>query len=146
MDCGIEGGREVLVNKLNQEEMAGSTLSSQGSGPAIAAVVVSLLVVCSVIGCVIVVYYRRRLSVMKTDLANRTGQHNYCTDSTGPVNNQADPPDFSPENLANNPMYVVNFSPGNLDKNINITRQNISKIPIRETENIYQEPSDSLKN
>ena len=86
--------------------------------------------------------------MMKTDLDNRTGQHNYCTDSSDPVNNQTDPPDFSPENMANNPMYVVNFSPGNLDKTINITRQNISlsKIPIRETENIYQEPSDSLKN
>ena len=58
VDCGIEDGREVLINKLNLEEMADSTVSSQGSGPAIAAVVVSLLVVCSVIGCVIVVYYR----------------------------------------------------------------------------------------
>ena len=97
---------------------------------------------------------RRRLSVMETDLANRTGQHNYCSDSTsGQVNNQADRQspaslDFSPESVANNPMYVVNFSPGNLEKNINITRQNISlsKIPNSETENIYQEPSDSLKN
>ena len=90
---------------------------------------------------------RRRLSVMKTDLANRTGQHNYCTDSSE-VNNQPASPDFSPENIANNPMYVVNFSPGNLDKNINISRQNISlsKIPNRESENIYQEPTDSLKN
>ena len=58
VDCGIEGGREVLINKLNQEELSGSTVSSQGSGAVIAVVVVSLLVLCSVIACVIVVYYR----------------------------------------------------------------------------------------
>ena len=58
VDCGIEGGREVLINKLNQEELSGSTVSSPGSGPVIVAVVVALLVLFSVIGCVIVVYYR----------------------------------------------------------------------------------------
>ena len=84
--------------------------------------------------------------MMKTDLANRTGQHNYCSDSTSDLPSPASL-DFSPESIANNPMYVVNFSPGNLEKNINITRQNISlsKIANRETENVYQEPSDSLK-
>ena len=88
---------------------------------------------------------------MKTEMANRTGQHNYSSDSSE-VNNQpslatSSSPEFNPETIANNPMYVVNFSPSNPDKCINITRQNIglSKIPIRETENVYQEPSDCLK-
>ena len=88
---------------------------------------------------------------METDLANRTGLHNYSSDSSE-VNNQpslATPgsTEFNPETVANNPMYVVNFTPGNPDKSINITRQNINlnKIPNRETENVYQEPSDSLK-
>ena len=97
---------------------------------------------------VIVVYFRRRLSVMKTDLANRTGQHNYCSDSSE-VNNQASlatsgSAELSPETMANNPMYVVNFTPGNQDKNINIIRQNISlsKIHHRETRNVNQQPSD----
>ena len=58
VDCGIEGGSEVLINKLTEEELSGSTVSSPGSGPVIVAVVVALLVLFSVIGCVIVVYYR----------------------------------------------------------------------------------------
>ena len=88
---------------------------------------------------------------MKTDLANRTGQHNYSSDSSE-ANNHASlatpsSGELNPETMANNPMYVVNFTPGNQDKNINITRQNISlsKISKRETEPVYQEPSDSLK-
>ena len=97
---------------------------------------------------VIVVYFRRRISVMNKDLANRTGQHKYCSDSSE-VNNDTSlanqiSPEFSPETIANNPMYVVNFSPGNQDKNINIIRENISlsKIPNRETRDVNQQPLD----
>ena len=82
---------------------------------------------------------------MKTDLANRSGQHNYSTDSRE-VNNQPSletpgSAEVSPETIVNNPLYV-NFNPGNL--NINITRQNIrlSNIPKR---NAYDDVYDSLK-
>ena len=95
-----------------------------------------------------VLYYRRRLSVMSTDLANRTGQHSNSSDSSE-VDNQSSQgtsssAEFSPETIVHNPLYV-NFNPGHL--NINITRQNISlsKISNRDTEHVYQEPSDSLK-
>ena len=88
---------------------------------------------------------RRRLSVMKTDLANRSGQHNYSSDSRE-VNNQPSletpgAAEVSPETIVNNPLYV-NFNPGHL--NINITRQNItlSKIPNR---NVYDDVFHSLK-
>ena len=92
-----------------------------------------------------VLYYRRRLSVMSTDLANRTGQHNSSSDSSE-VDDQpsmATPSsaEFSPETIVHNPLYV-NFNPGHL--NINITRQNIrlSKIPNR---NVYDDVFDSPK-
>ena len=82
---------------------------------------------------------------MSTDLANRTGQHNYSSDSSE-VDDQpsmATPSsaEFSPETIVHNPLYV-NFNPGHL--NINITRQNIrlSKIPNR---NVYDDVFDSLK-
>ena len=89
---------------------------------------------------VVIVVYFRRLSVMKTDLANRTGQHNYSSDSSE-VNNQpsvatSSSPVFSPETIANNPMYVVNLSPCNPDNNISITMQN------RQTGNVFHEPPD----
>ena len=61
---------------------------------------------------------------MKMDLSNRTGQHNYTVD----MNNDsitASVSDFNNETIANNPMYVVNYNPGKLDKTINITRQKL---------------------
>ena len=95
---------------------------------------------------------RRRLSVMKTDLDNRTGHHNYTVD----INSETlTPPvsEFNNEALVNNPLYVVNYN--QTDKNVNITRQKIndstrdilgslSKAKNAETENIYQEPRDSV--
>ena len=98
---------------------------------------------------VVIVVYFRQLSEMNSYLANRTCHHNYCSDS-GVVSKQpslATPisPDFRLEPIANNPMYVA--SPGNQDKNINISRQN--EIPyisvseaLWETEHVYQEPPD----
>ena len=56
VDCGIEGGKDVLINKLNQEEITDAMVSSPG--PVIVAVVVSLVLLCSVLACVIVFYYR----------------------------------------------------------------------------------------
>ena len=93
---------------------------------------------------VFIVVYFRQLSVMNSDLVNRSSQHNYTSDSSE-VNNHLilatrASQEFSPETMANNPMYVV--SPGNQDKNINISRK--KKIPRRETGHVYQEPSDSL--
>ena len=95
---------------------------------------------------------RRRLSVMKTDLDNRTGHHNYTVD----INSETlTPPvsEFNNEALVNNPLYVVNYN--QTDKNVNITRQKIndstrdilgslSKARKAETENIYQEPRDAV--
>ena len=58
VDCGIEGGSEVLINKLNQEEeLSSRTLIKKGSVPVIAVLVGSVLVI-SVTGCVIGAYYR----------------------------------------------------------------------------------------
>merc|ERR1719219_962689 len=86
---------------------------------------------------------------MNSYVANRSGQHKYCSDSSE-VNKQpslATPisPDFRLEPIANNPMYVVN--PCNQDKNTNISWQN--EIPyisvseaLWETEHVYQEPPD----
>ena len=55
VDCGIESeeGREVVIANINQEELSGSTGGSTG-----VIVLVSVLVILSVIGFVIVVYYR----------------------------------------------------------------------------------------
>ena len=76
---------------------------------------------------------------MKTDLDNRTSEHNYTSNSSEVNNNPSlatpNAPELTPDTIANNPMYVVN-----LEKCINITRQNK-----RETGNVYQEPADSLK-
>ena len=103
---------------------------------------------------VVIVAFYRRLSVMKTDLVNRTSQHNYIRDSSDSsdsreVNNNpslATPnaPELTPDTIANNPMYVVNFSNGKLDKYIKITRKKNSpgRVPKRETENVYQEPPE----
>ena len=161
VDCGIEGGRDIHIDKLNQEEeLSGSTVIKKGSVPVLMVGVISLLVL-SVIGGVIglycrwgifivychcsVLYCRRRLSVMNSELVNRTGQHNYSSDSSE-VNNQPSletpgSAEVSPETIVNNPLYV-NFNPGNL--NINISRQNIrlSKMPKR---NVYDDVYDSLK-
>ena len=85
---------------------------------------------------------RRRLSVMETDLANRTGQHNYTVD----LDSEVFPPPISaiPDTgTATNPLYVVNFNNSKPEKNINITRERLS--PRNESgENIYQEPIDLL--
>ena len=88
----------------------------------------------------------RRLSVMKTDLSNRTSQHQNPGDfsNSSEVHNQPNSAEFCPETIANNPMYVVNFRPGNPDRSINITRQTNSfrRSPHRENENVYHEPPD----
>ena len=56
-DCGIESrsGEEVVITNLSQDEVSRSQI---GSGGVIAAVVISLLVLGTLTGCVIVVYYR----------------------------------------------------------------------------------------
>ena len=90
---------------------------------------------------------------MKADLTNRTGHHNYTIDInsdtlTAPVS------EFNNEALVNNPLYVVNYN--QTDKNVNIARQKINdsnrdilgslrKAKNGESENIYQEPQDSVK-
>ena len=87
---------------------------------------------------------------MKTDLVKRTSQHNSSDSSdSSEVNNNpslATPnsPEVTPDTIANNPMYVVNFSNGNLDKYVKITRKKNSpgKIPNRETKHFYDEPPD----
>ena len=109
----------------------------------------------------------RRLSVMKTDQSNRTSQHQNPGDfsNSSEVHNQPNSAEFCPETIANNPMYVVNFRPGNPDRSINITRQTNSfrrsphrendrsinitrqtnsfrRSPHRENENVYHEPPD----
>ena len=95
---------------------------------------------------------------MRTDLANRTGQENYTVDiNSDPLSSPVE--DFTNQTIANNPLYVVNYSPNKTDKNVNITRQkinasnrdiqnvrdNLSKSKNTETENVYQEPRDSLQ-
>ena len=79
---------------------------------------------------------------METDLANRTGQHNYTVD----LGSEVFPPPVSPTadtSMANNPLYVVNFNNTKPEKNINITRERLS--PRNEDgNNIYQEPIDLL--
>ena len=80
--------------------------------------------------------------MMETDLANRTGQHNYTVD----LGSEVFPPPVSPTpdtSMANNPLYVVNFNNSKPEKNINITRERLS--PRNEDgNNIYQEPIDLL--
>ena len=104
---------------------------------------------------IIGIYCRRQLSVMNNDLANRTGHHKYSSDSNdfSDVNNQLrlgtpNSAELSPESIANNPMYVVNFNPGNPDKSINIARQNNipRRIPPRETGHFYDEPPNTPQN
>ena len=80
--------------------------------------------------------------MMKTDLANRTGQHNYTVD-LGP---EEFPPPVSPASVsgaAHNPMYVVNFNNRKPEKNVNITRERLNP-RCRDSDNIYQEPGDLL--
>ena len=108
-----------------------------------------IIIVCCNCCLLQVIVYSRQFSEMNSDLGSRTGQHRYISDfgDSSEANNQqlrATPvsAEFSPETMASNPMYVVNFSPGNQDKNINITWQN--EIPHRETRHINQESLDSL--
>ena len=83
---------------------------------------------------------------MQTDLANRTGQHNYTVDISGdvfpaPVSGPATPAPAS----EHNPLYVVNYSKP--DKNVNITREKLNNLGPggdgrHEEPDLYQEPRD----
>ena len=132
------------------------------SSTGVIVVVVVLLLLGILISSIVVIYYRKRLKVMKKDLANRSGQHNIGIDDDDfftpepltPIselhipefpaveNNQIS---FSrPSNdLANNPMYIVNYS--RPEKNINLARENSNRVSTLDTEDHYQEPVD-LKN
>ena len=69
-------------------------------------------------------YSRRRLAVMKFDLANRTGHQNYTVDTSS----EALPlPMSQPESLTTgaNHLYVVNYSKP--DKTANITLDRLNK-------------------
>ena len=88
---------------------------------------------------------------MKTDLANRTGQHNYTIDLNSEVLSSSADPTPTPQAstahaMANNPLYVVNYSKP--DKVVNITRDkfNLEKNASVASENVYQEPADAWGN
>ena len=100
--------------------------------------------------------------MLKKDLANRTGQHNTGHDNDDDIftpepltpisqlhipefpvveNNQLS---FSRPDLANNPMYIVNYKKP--EKNINIDKEKHSREVIEDTDILYQEPQDIKSN
>ena len=134
---------------------------AQSSTGLIVAVVVFLLIGI-VISSFVVIYYRKRLRVMKKDLANRSGQANsgldndefFTPEPLTPIS-ELHIPEFPvvennrisfsrPSNdMANNPMYIVNYS--RPEKNVNLDRENLNKASNQDNDDLYQEPVD-LKN
>jgi len=153
-DCGIE-------QKEQDEVMVGYIQDNKSSTGLIVAVVVFLVIGIG-IGGLVIIYYRKRLKVMKQDLANRSGQANsgldndefFTPEPLTPIS-QLHIPEFSvAENnqisfarpsadTAHNPMYIVNYR--RPEKNINITRDSLCKSTDKDAEDLYQEPAD-LKN
>ena len=119
--------------------------SPPGPTPGLTAALTAILALALLAGILTVLYYRRRLAVLRTDLANRSGRDNGGLAGGGIL----EPSRLTPQpglrvqqlpaqhnnsisfsrftnDAAHNPLYIVNYRKP--DKNIN--------------ENVYQEPQD----
>ena len=82
---------------------------------------------------------------METDLANRTGHHNYSVDMNNDTMTRPMTPATELNSLANNPLYVVNYNNTRPDKTVNITRERLSRGNVHNCgDSVYQEPRDIL--
>eukprot|EP00092_Neocalanus_flemingeri_P071850 GFUD01088332.1.p1 GENE.GFUD01088332.1~~GFUD01088332.1.p1 ORF type:complete len:322 (-),score=71.86 GFUD01088332.1:613-1578(-) len=131
-DCGIE--REV------QDQVRVGFMKVAQSYSGIIMVLVLFLVIGIMISGLVVIYFRRRLKVMKKDLANRSGQAN--SEFSSVENNHISFSRPAPD-AAHNPMYIVNYS--RPEKNVNIDQENLNRATAQDAEDLYQEPAD-LKN
>jgi len=162
LGCVCPSGDQCGIEQSHQDNISAGLLEQARSPSGVVVVVLIVLVIGVIICCLVVVYYRKRLGVLKKDLANRTGQHNTGHDNDDDIftpepltpisqlhipefpvveNNQLS---FSRPDLANNPMYIVNYKKP--EKNVNIDKEKQSREVIEDSDILYQEPQDIKSN
>lgn len=163
LGCICPIGKNCGIEQKHQDTISAGAIQQTKSSTGLIIGIAVFLFLAITFSCLVVVYYRKRLKVMKKDLANRTGHQNpgldddniFTPEPLTPIS-QLHIPEFpSVENnqisfsrpsidMANNPLYIVNYSKP--EKNVNIAREKQNNATNEDMDDGYQVPADLKSN
>ena len=139
LGCVCPHGQNCGIQQKHQDQIRVGFMKAGQSSIGIAVWVAFFFVICIIIFCFVVIYYRRKLKVIKKNLANRSGHVNLCAENNEVVIPSSSLRQFPvvennqisfvrpTQDSVQNPLYIVNYSKP--EKNVNVAKAVLERSP-----------------